>query len=232
MDPILALADIHLGRKQSGDKKIGPGLAWALDALDQGAKAGARHLIMAGDIIDRKRFTEATYGEVNQFFEHALSLFDTVLFTSGNHDTHHNLDLPAGVTVASPSPATYLMGSCAVHTAGVEVDKDPRELVGSFPLLIDGTVNLGILHTSLTGEHSNNPCLPCTREELLDHGCDAWLLGHVHQPVSVNESPFIGWIGMGRALIVRSAESGVPDSNAPESKVSVEELTSIRWQHD
>ncbi|AQQ15622.1 Calcineurin-like phosphoesterase [Corynebacterium glaucum] len=225
MDPILALADIHLGRKQSGDKKIGPGLAWALDALDQGAKAGARHLIMAGDIIDRKRFTEVTYDEVNQFFERGLSLFDTVLFTPGNHDTHHNLDLPTGVTVASPSPATYLMGSCAVHTAGVEVDKDPRELVGSFPLLIDGTVNLGILHTSLTGEHSNNPCLPCTREELLDYGCDAWLLGHVHQPVSVNESPFIGWIGMGRALIVRTAE---PQA---ESKVTVEELTTVRWKH-
>lgn len=119
------------------------------------------------------------------------------------------------------------MGDCAVHSAGVKVDKDARELVGSFPMLVDGTVNLGILHTSLTGEHSNNPCLPFTPEELLDRNYDAWLLGHVHQPVLVNESPFIGWVGMGRARIVRNAATEVA-----EFKVTVENLTSLTWQHD
>ena len=39
--PILVLADIHLGRPQSGAKKTGPGIEWALEALQRGAQAGA-----------------------------------------------------------------------------------------------------------------------------------------------------------------------------------------------
>ena len=66
---VLVLADIHLGRKQHDDKKTGPGVEWALNTLEQGAAAGARHLVMLGDVIDRKRFTHATYGEVTAFFE-------------------------------------------------------------------------------------------------------------------------------------------------------------------
>lgn len=206
MEPILVLADIHLGRKQSGDTKVGPGLAWALDVLDRAADAGAGHLIMAGDIIDRKRYTEATYGDVDTFFRHGLERFDTVLFTAGNHDVHHTLDLPDGVTVAGTSPATYRCGAWAVHAAAVEVDKDPRELLGNFPAPVDDAANLGILHTSVTGEWSNNPCLPCTADELTACGYDAWLLGHVHQRVTLSETPFIGWVGMGRAYLV--AEGG------------------------
>ncbi|MEH0147601.1 metallophosphoesterase [Corynebacterium sp. Q4381] len=209
MDPILALADIHLGRKQHGDKKVGPGIDWALAALERGADAGAGHMIMLGDIIDRKRFTDATYDEVDRFFTRGLELFDTVLFTAGNHDTHHTLDLPAGVTHASTTPATYNLGHWAVHTAAVEVDKDPRKLVPAFPAAVDSRPNLGVLHTSVTGEWSNNPCLPCTVNELDARGYGAWLLGHVHQPVTLRHSPHIGWVGMGRALIATSTGASV-----------------------
>lgn len=59
MEPVLVLADIHLGRKQKDDKKIGPGIEWALSALDRGAEARAGHMVMLGDVIDRKRFTGA-----------------------------------------------------------------------------------------------------------------------------------------------------------------------------
>lgn len=204
MDPILALADIHLGRKQHGDKKVGPGIDWALSALERGAAAGAGHLVMLGDIIDRKRFTDATYGEVDRFFTRGTELFDTVLFTAGNHDVHHTLDLPEGVTRAGVTPATYRLGPWAVHTAAVEVDKDPREVVAQFPAPVVGRPNLGVLHTSVSGEWSNNPCLPCTTDELQACGYGAWLLGHVHQPITLSNSPHIGWVGMGRALLAEA----------------------------
>ena len=208
MEPLLALADVHLGRKQTGDTKLGPGLDWALRAMEHAADAGCGHLVMLGDIIDRKRFSEHTYAEVDQFFRRGLELFDTVLFTAGNHDAHHTLTLPSGVTVAGPSPATYRAGGWALHTAAVEVDRDPRRLAGSFPAPIDATLNLGLLHSSVTGEYSNNPCLPCTTDELLSLGYDAWLLGHVHQPVTLSRHPFIGWVGMGRALTVSPGSAG------------------------
>ena len=198
---ILVIADIHLGRGQHGEKKVGPGLDWALAALEAGARQGCGHLVVLGDVIDKKRYTAATYGEVARLFDRALELFSRVLFISGNHDTAHDLSgvIPAGVTVAGPVPATYSAGGWAVHTAAVEVDRDPRELAGTFPAAEEGRPNLGALHTSLTGEWTN-PCLPADPAELLSLGYDAWVLAHVHRRMTVNADPFMGYVGMGHAL--------------------------------
>lgn len=201
--PVLVLADIHLGRKQHDDSKTGPGIDWALAALDRGAAAGARHLVMLGDVIDRKRFSSATYGDVTRFFERGLELFDTVVFVAGNHDVHHDLTgvIPDGVVVAGIKPQTIRAGGWALHTAAVEVDRDPRRLVPGFPAAVEGAPNLGLLHTSVIGEHSNHDCLPCTPDELAACGYGAWLLGHVHQRVTLSKDPFVGWVGMGKAYI-------------------------------
>ncbi|MDC7107702.1 metallophosphoesterase family protein [Corynebacterium afermentans] len=205
-DPILVVADIHLGRKQHGDKKTGPGIDWALGTLQRGAEAGARHLVMLGDVIDRKRFTGATYGEVTRFFQRGLEFFNSVVFVAGNHDVHHDLTgfIPGGVIVARQEPQTIRAGGWALHTAAVEVDRDPRELVAKFPAKVEDAPNLGLLHTSVTGEYSNNPCLPCTRDELAACGYGAWLLGHVHERVTLADAPFAGWVGMGRAYLATS----------------------------
>lgn len=199
--PILVLADIHLGRPQSGAKKTGPGISWALDALQRGARAGAGHMVMLGDVIDRKRFTDATFEEVTRFFARACELFDTTVFIAGNHDVHHDLTdvIPRGVTVADTEPQTIRAGTWALHTAAVEVDRDPRRLVPSFPSRIDAAPNLGLLHTSVSGEYSNNACLPCSVAELEACGYDAWALGHVHERRQLDAAVPIGWVGMGRA---------------------------------
>ena len=213
--PVLVVADIHLGRKQHGDKKTGPGIDWALDTLQRGVDAGARHLVMLGDVIDRKRFTEATYDEVARFFQRGLELFDTVVFIAGNHDVHHDLSkvVPDGVVVAGIEPQTIRAGEWALHTAAVEVDRDPRQLVAKFPVPVEGVPNLGLLHTSVTGEYSNNPCLPCTQDELAACGYDAWLLGHVHQRITLSNAPFVGWVGMGKACLAVADGNGVSVSN-------------------
>lgn len=203
MKPVLVLADIHLGRKQKDDKKTGPGIDWALNALDRGAEAGASHLVMLGDVIDRKRYSDHTYVEVAQFFERALKLFDSVVFIAGNHDVHHELAgvIPDEVLVAGTGPQTIRVGEWALHTAAVEVDRDPRRIVPEFPEPVEGRPNVGLLHSSVTGEYSNHDCMPCTLEELTSCGYDAWFLGHVHERVVLSSDPFIGWVGMGKALI-------------------------------
>ena len=218
MEPVLVLADIHLGRKQKDDKKIGPGIEWALSALDRGAEARAGHMVMLGDVIDRKRFTERTYAEVTQFFERGLELFDSVMFISGNHDVSHDLKgvIPEGVTVAGIKPQTIWAGQWALHTAAVEVNRDPRRLVPDFPAAVDGVPNLGLLHSSVSGEYVKNECLPCTVDEMTSCGYDAWLLGHVHERVVLSTDPFIGWVGMGKALIASFDGGRVPISDALE----------------
>ena len=125
------------------------------------------------------------------------------MFIAGNHDVHHNLTgtIPGGVIVARQEPQTIRAGGWALHTAAVEVDRDPRRLVAKFPAPVKEAPSLGLLHTSVTGEYSNNPCLPCTREELAACGYGAWLLGHVHERITLSDDPFAGWVGMGRAYL-------------------------------
>lgn len=217
MEPVVVLADIHLGRKQKDDKKIGPGIEWAMNALDHGAEAGARHMVMLGDVIDRKRFTEHTYAEVTQFFERGLKLFDSVVFIAGNHDVSHDLTgvIPEGVVVAGTEPQTIRAGQWALHTAAVEIDRDPRRIVPDFPAAVDGVPNLGLLHSSVTGEYSKHECMPCTVDELTSCGYDAWLLGHVHTRTALSSEPFIGWVGMGKALIASLDGGRVTISDVP-----------------
>lgn len=96
---------------------------------------------------------------------------------------------------------TIRAGGWALHTAAVEVDRDPRRLVPEFPAPVEEAPNLGLLHTSVTGEYSNNSCLPCTRDELAACGYGAWLLGHVHKRITLSDAPFAGWVGMDRSYL-------------------------------
>ena len=71
----------------------------------------------------------------------------------------------------------------------VATDPDPREIeIPSFN-------GLGLLHTSVHGEFSRKPCLPCKLEDLQESGA-TWVLGHVHKPITLSAEPFIGWTGM------------------------------------
>lgn len=176
--------------------------------MERGAAAGYGHLVVLGDVIDKKRYLAATY-EVSRLFERACELFDSVLFVAGNHDTPHDLRavIPAGVAAASTQPVTYRAGGWALHTAVVAADRDPRALAGDFPAPVPGWPNLGLLHTGPTGEWTS-PCLPATRSSCspaaTTRGCSA----HVHRPLTISEDPFVGYVGMGRALRASAGKAG------------------------
>lgn len=200
---ILVLGDIHLGLSS------GPGIDWALNALSNAHLHGARGFICAGDAIDRARYTDNTFVELNTFFRTAVDLFGPVHFVQGNHDVHHDLDLPSEVTIHSTDAHSFEYHGICVHTASVLSDPDPREVIQDFQRATDSALpRLGVLHTSLTGEYSNKPCLPASLDELLELNLDAWVLAHVHRPIELHADPFIGWVGMGNALVVSPDNDG------------------------
>lgn len=202
---ILVLADVHLGLPEA------PGVAWAKRALQTGKDAGAKYFIFAGDLIDRDHINDHSLAEARELFESAAELFEEVHFVSGNHDVHAELLLP-GCRVHESAPHAFHCGRTIVHTAAVMADPDGREVLGEFELAQgeNGEPHLGVLHTSLTGKWSAKPCLPAQIEEMQALNYRAWILGHVHTPREVSADPFIGWVGMGRALLFDpSAESPV-----------------------
>lgn len=190
MSSILIFADLHLGRPSA------PGLHWALDILEN---TSAEACIFLGDVIDRDAdpaiYVPQTYEVLSRACEH----FSEVHFISGNHDVHHELTFPAAATIHSTEVHRFECAGATIVTAAVASDPDPRVL--TFPARLHDGPHLGLLHSSVTGEFSRGVCLPITPQELQACGYDAWVLGHVHSPHVLNEEPFIGWVGMGNAVL-------------------------------
>jgi exonuclease SbcD len=197
---VAALADIHLGHPDA------PGLDWALTALREATARGADVLVLAGDLVDRNHADEAAVGQAADLLRQAAATGLPVLLTWGNHDISARLPerLPTvpGVTVAPRgSVLTLTTGGLTVHMTSVDADPDPHRPVADFPVAGEPAgPHLGILHTSLTGEHSRKPCLPTTVAELESRGYDRWILGHVHHRPPVTGT--IGWVGMGNLQFI------------------------------
>jgi len=64
-----------------------------------------------------------------------------------------------------------------------------ENLVRRYPEPVAGYINIGILHTSLTGREGHENYAPCNLDDLINKGIDYWALGHVHQAEIVCEEP-------------------------------------------
>lgn len=190
MASILIFADLHLGRPDA------PGMEWVLNVLEV---TTADACICLGDIIDRKADAATYVPQAQKVMARACELFSDVHFISGNHDVHHELSLSSPVTVHSADVHSFHCAGATVVTAAVAADPDPRTL--TFPTRQSNEPHLGLLHSSVTGEFSKGICLPTTPEQLQACGFDAWILGHVHTPQVLQDNPFIGWVGMGEAVL-------------------------------
>lgn len=212
---IAALADIHLG------KRSGPGIDWARRAVDRAVADGAELLVLAGDLINRKNSVNTSDDPLElgeQLLRHAAATGVTVLNIWGNHDVSAGAPekIPAipGVCTA---PSTHVLdlqiNGLTVHAISAAADPDLRRFADlRFPVARPGCgPHLGVLHTSVTGEFSNKPCLPATRAELESRAYDRWILGHVHKPHRLSER--ISWVGMGELTIITLSTSAT-DSTA------------------
>ena len=56
----------------------------------------------------------------------------------------------------------------------------PESLLPKYPAGRDGTLNIGIMHTSLAGSPGHDVYAPCNVADLHGHGFDYWALGHIH----------------------------------------------------
>ena len=156
----------------------------------------------------------------------------------GNHDAElritRELTLPESVKVfAGRAEAVTLSGGAlevAVHGVSFAQKHAPDSLLPKFRPPIAGSVNIGMLHTSLGGSAAHDRYAPCAPAELHGSGFDYWALGHIHQR----------FVDLGQATIVMPGNPQGRDINeaGPKSatlvtigddrKIKVEErLTSV-----
>ena len=144
-------------------------------------------LILAGDLYDGdwKDYNTGLFF-INQMTRlHKENI--NVYLIRGNHDAANlitkELKLPDNVlefTVDEPSTFIIENLQVALHGQGFASRAVTENIVKSYPTKKDGYVNIGLLHTSLTGREGHENYAPCSLEDLKEKGYDYWALGHIH----------------------------------------------------
>lgn len=159
-------------------------------------------LLIAGDVYDGDWKDYST----GLFFAAALGrLRETgtrVVVVRGNHDAASqitkNLGLPSHVTeLAKDRPQTVRFEDLglAVHGQSFRDRSVKEDLASRYPEPLEGFLNIGLLHTSLTGREGHDDYAPSTPATLKSRGYQYWALGHVHRREVVSDDPFIVYSG-------------------------------------
>ena len=199
-------------------------------------------LLLAGDLFDGPWRDYST----GLFFLSELGrLRDAgtrVVSVRGNHDaasqvTRH-LRLPEHVTeLGAKRPESRLFESLgvAVHGQSFPRRDTTDDLASRYPPAVEGMLNVGLLHTALTGRAGHEPYAPCRLETLVDKGYDYWALGHVHQHEVVCDSPWVVFPGNLQGRHVKEAgPKGVvllSVDDACVTRVEHQALDVVRWAH-
>jgi DNA repair protein SbcD/Mre11 len=136
-----------------------------------------------------------------------------LVMVAGNHDAAsvitRRLRLPDGITLLPHDQCGTLLldrHGVAIHGQSFATRSVTEDLSRGYPQALPGLLNIGLLHTSLTGRFGHDNYAPATVEGLVAKGYDYWALGHVHAREIVHEDPWILFSGnlQGR----QSRESG------------------------
>ncbi|ADG68837.1 metallophosphoesterase [Planctopirus limnophila DSM 3776] len=197
MPSFLHVADLHLDSPRSGLSRdasapvseIQQAPRRALERLiDEALRRKVSAVVIAGDLYDGDWKDHQT----GLFFvRQAQKLADAripVVMITGNHDAQsvitQQLPLPPNVKVLSvDAPETFLLEDCglALHGQGFKNRAVPQNLSANYPAKINSLLNIGLLHTSLTGFEGHEVYAPCSLSDLARTGYEYWALGHIHK---------------------------------------------------
>lgn len=205
-------ADIHLDsplrgvevHEESAREEIRGATRRAFDNLvDLALRERSAFILLAGDLFDSdwKDFNTGLY-----FAQRMARLREAeiqVFIVSGNHDAVSHvskaLHLPENVHVFSPrKPQTRKLESiqAAIHGQSYATRVVSEDLSRNYPAPVEGSFNIGLLHTALTGREGHEVYAPCTEDGLRAKGYQYWALGHVHGREIVQEGdPWIVFPG-------------------------------------
>lgn len=154
-------------------------------------------LLIAGDLFDGKERSAKTAAFLISALEQLREAGISVFYVKGNHDAENPVagafELPANVHVFDGRGGKVQLAEKNIWIHGVSFrDKHALEsLLPKYDPPVAGAVNIGMMHTSLSGASGHDPYAPCTVKELIGHGYDYWALGHVHKREVYSSTPWI-----------------------------------------
>lgn len=168
------------------------------NVVDLAIDRSADFVVIAGDIFDGDwpDFNTGLYfaSQLRRLAEADIRVF----LTYGNHDAVSKLTksvpLPKNVFIFPANrPTTEVIESLsvAIHGQSFASEAVTTDLSAAYPAPCAGLLNIGVLHTALSGREGHQPYAPTTADRLTAKGYDYWALGHVHSREIVRESPWI-----------------------------------------
>jgi DNA repair exonuclease SbcCD nuclease subunit len=213
------------------------------NVVDLGLEREVDFVLIAGDVFDGDWLDFNT----GLFFSNQLRrLSDAnirVFIVRGNHDALSKISkavtLPKNVHVFKTAKPTTIIDEdigFAIHGQSFATGVVTDDLAAQYPDVIPGLLNIGLLHTALSGREGHEPYAPTTTDRLAAKGYHYWALGHVHNREIVQEDPWIVFPGntQGRhAREVGPKGCVVVEGDADEGIRSVEFVATdvARWQH-
>jgi len=148
-------------------------------------------LLIAGDLYDGDQTSMKTarflMEQIRRLHEAGIRTF----IIRGNHDAEskitNELTFPDSVKVFTPkAEAVDLKRSSSelpvvVHGLSFRDRHAPDSLVRKYRPMVEGSVNIGLMHTSLGGTEGHNVYAPCSIRDLTETGFNYWALGHIHK---------------------------------------------------
>ena len=244
-------ADVHLdsplkglvGEEDASATRIRSATREAFDALvDRTIDERAAFLVIAGDLYDGewRDYQTGLYfvRQMGRLRQAGIPAF----VVRGNHDAQsqitRQLTLPENVTVFSARrPETHKIPDLGVALHGQSfARRDVTEnLALNYPPPAPGRLNIGVLHTALTGAEGHDNYAPCSLDQLVARGYDYWALGHVHRPAILrNGDPYVVYSGVLQGRHIR--ETGpkgavlVSVDDGAISEVAPFAVDAVRWE--
>lgn len=159
-------------------------------------------VLIAGDLYDRDWQDFHTGLFVREQMVRLGRQGVKVFIVQGNHDAQgvisRQLPWPDNVKVfSSRSAETVKLDDLrvAIHGHSFPDREVPEDLVPGYPMAVPGYVNIGLLHTSLTGAEGHDTYAPTSLDTLRSKGYDYWALGHVHARQVVCDEPRVVYPG-------------------------------------
>ena len=171
-------------------------------------------LLIAGDAFDGDQTSMKTGAHFAAGLARLAEAGVRVFLIRGNHDAQARVTkamvLPDGVKVfGGRDNPEAIEGACGgrdviVHGVSFAQPHAPDSLLGKFRAPEPGSVNIGLLHTSLGGAEGHDNYAPCTPTELAAHGYDYWALGHIHRRSvqTLTSAPSNGLAGSGQPATI------------------------------
>ncbi|MFV0445836.1 MAG: exonuclease SbcCD subunit D [Planctomycetaceae bacterium] len=203
---------------------------------------GVDFVVIAGDLFDRGWADTRTWLWAKQELQRLEVASIPVYLIRGNHDSlgdgAQRLSWPSNVhEFRGDQPETMRIETLRVSLHGQSYSSRAvtEDLSANYPEAVPRDFNIGLLHTSLTGDAVHATYSPTTPENLKLKGYDYWALGHIHGFQRVQEEgPAIVFPGctQGRHVNEPDAKGCVLVTVDDRHAVQVEfrALDAVRWR--